>query len=123
MFDAREAEAETADQYPSFPFKGLDGETHHLPHPMELTTGQVERANRAMREGDDSVLISIFEMFDQAAADAIREMHVRVTSQLFQAWRQAAGEAGKEPSGSSTPNRTARRSKRTSRSGASGSAT
>jgi hypothetical protein len=120
-FDARKIEAETADEYQPFEFTGLDGETYHLPHPMELTTGQAEQANIAMRQGDDSMLLAIFETFEPAAADAVRAMHIRVTTRLFQAWRDSVSEEGKGRSESSSPNRTARRSKRTSRSEASGS--
>lgn len=120
-FDARSLAAESADNYPPFPFIGLDGETYELPHPMALSTGAAQRFNDAWKSGEEAKAFELLREWAPDAADAIAEMPVHVTQQLFAAWTDLVTESGKERSESSTPNRTARRSKRTSRSGASGS--
>ena len=113
VFDARAAAAEVdeAEEYPPFEFIGLDGETYQLPNILTFT----EREALRISKGDYGPL----EERSPEAFEAMQDLPLHVSTQLGEAWWAEVDDSGKLPSTPSAPNRAARRSRPTSRSGAS----
>jgi len=114
MFDARTAATAAAAKYKPWPFVGLDGETYELPHMLMVDAG-LQRQVQAGEINQDQFL----ETVAPKAWAAIQVMPVGVQLELIRAWQAEAmevvDEAGKELLPPSEPNRSARRSKPTSR--------
>lgn len=120
-FDAREAQSRAVEIYKPFDFIGLDGETYELPHAQMVDpalTGLLQSDDPKEREAAMATLAA-------EAWAAIQAMQPAVQVMLVEAWQEHSGvgqggtDEGKEPPPSSGTNRAARRSKPTSRSGAS----
>lgn len=119
-FDAREARSRAVEIYQPFEFIGYDGESYELPHAKMIdpaATAKMQSDDPAVREQ------AIAEMAPEAWA-ALQLMEPGVMVMALEAWQEHSGlseddEQGKEQPRSSAPNRAARRSKPTSRSGAS----
>lgn len=116
VFDAREAAAEAVEECPPFPFTGLDGNRYELPHPGMLETGEALAIQEAETEQE---LFDLLERHAPEAAAAIKVMPAAVTAKLLEAWQDTADDEGKSGGPRSAPNRAARRSRQTSRSGGS----
>ena len=119
IFDAR-AKTEAAEaEYLPFPFTGMDGGRYELPNVMLLESGVAKRMNDAMVAGEENKVWALFEAeFPPETVAAMDALPAIVLGQLLDAWKGTVDEEGKDPSPSSGPNRAARRSKQTSRSGA-----
>lgn len=133
--DAFEEEA-IAGEYAPLPFR-RGGVDYSLPHPSLLDVDDLFELDRLVKAAD-SDMESFHQLREFLAVqagdggDAVREMKPLILWRLISAWQEQmqtwADDAGpdgepegKGPSTSSGPNRAARRSKPTSRSGASGS--
>jgi hypothetical protein len=126
VFDARVAVEKAEVEYPPFPFIGLDGATYHLPNPLMLHSGDqvavLEAQANADPEAAELALRALFEARAPEALAAMDAMPSIVVARLMEAWNTQAEEAmglGEAPGAPSPPNRAARRSKPTSRSGGS----
>lgn len=115
MFDARQAARDAETVYRPWPFLDMEGNTHHIPHPLMIDPGIV-----AGHDVDRMDPEQLFNLIAPAAADAMRAMPAAVQKMLVEAWgeqvradMQAASEAGKELSPSSPTTAPAKRSKRT----------
>lgn len=117
-FDARAETQQAKQDYPPFPFIGLDGETYELPHPLGLEMVKAEKLVQAQSKGDDEAFMALMDTLAPDAVAAIREMPQAVVMKLFDQWREGYGELGKSDSEPSPPNRAAKRSKQTSKSAA-----
>lgn len=127
VFDAR-AEADAAEtNYPPFPFIGMDGKIYHLPHPLMLRAGEQTTIIQAQAAGDaNAAELALRALLTDKAPEAMAAMDQMpsvVVGRLMVTWQARSAEGveslGEALGGSSPPNRAARRSKRTSPSGAS----
>lgn len=113
-FDARAVAAESAAEYPPFPFTDMDGNKQELPNP-----GMLSADDAARLEGLDEESVGLSEIFglldelSPGASQAIRAMPMHVAGKLLESWQQEVDDLGKSDSQPSPPNRAARRSKRT----------
>lgn len=120
-FDAREARAKAVEIYRPFDFIGLDGEAYELPHVKMVDPG----LTKALQSDDPDERDQGMDQLAPAAWAAIQAMEPAVQVMLVEAWQEHSGlsddedDPGKGQEQSSGPNRAARRSKRTSPSGAS----
>lgn len=95
-FDTRAAADELDEQYPPFPFVGLDGATHHLPSPMALSSTRLRAGKRALESGDDDEMFAFFRTIaDEAAVAAMEDLPTGVLVRLINAWQAHAEEQGK----------------------------
>jgi hypothetical protein len=115
LFDAREHAGD--DEFPPFCFTGMDGSDYELPHPMTLTAGTARKLNQANAGGDEETVFELLGTIAPNAIDALMDLRVGTLAKLMDAWYSAVSDSGKSPSPRSVPNRAARRSKPTSRSG------
>jgi len=107
VFDARQAVDDAADDYPPFPFIGLDGETYEIPHALTITERQAAKLNAG------GVAVVVKELAPDAWA-AIEDMPVHVSRQIGEQWASQAGEPGKSRPGSTRTRNNVKPSKRTS---------
>lgn len=92
-FDAREAVAAAEQEYPAFPFIGLDGKDYELPNPYMIEPAKV-RIMLDLDEGSDLEGVDQMEIAKQLMPDAweaMDKMPVLVQRQLVQEWQKHCG--------------------------------
>lgn len=119
VFDARVETAAAEAAYPPFPFIGLDGSEHYLPHPLMMSPEET-KVLQEIEADPDRQSTEFLERFYPTQWAAISEMRPAVQLALLRAWNAEVGDIeaqeldmGKSPRTSSAPNRAQRRSKRT----------
>lgn len=121
-FDAREARAKATEIYLPFTFTGYDGQDYQITHAKMIDPA----LTKALQSDDGDEREAAMAALAPEAWPAIQAMEPAVQVMVIEAWQVHSGlgeeggdEPGKERPPSSAPNRAARRSKPTSRSGAS----
>ncbi len=101
MFDASAEMDALRTEFPSLPFKDLEGNQHELPNPYLMNPGEI-RATLGLSEEDDIDEVdpkSIFRAFAPDALDAMERMPPLLQNRLIAAWLKSCGleldEAGK----------------------------